>query len=407
VPAAQPAGQWPPHPHGFGHAAPQSQPTQGYHFPPPEPDPGYGYAPQPSIAPQPQWAQPTDPRAYELSYQAYSGDDPSPFAQATPHQQQAYGEQDADYGDEFFDDEEPRRGRRWILIAAALVGAIGVGGALAYTYRSLVVPHSGRVPVVKADPTIKVKPSVAAERGLPSRPAEPVPPQRTAEAEPAQEEPPGESANLGPRVVRPIPINPGGVAAPPEASPPVSAVPGISIYRPPQMPQPQQPPTAAPSPAPATASAQPPPRPAPPSTRAPPQPPPGRVVIGTRPAPSETDDDPSEAAQPSKRSPVQTAALAPKIPLAKPSGGLGYVAVLSSKKSRMDALTEYADLREKYPEVLSEDKTPDVQEADLSARGLGTMYRLVVGPPGSHNAASGVCAQLKTAGYIGCWVKEY
>jgi hypothetical protein len=48
-----------------------------------------------------------------------------------------------------------------------------------------------------------------------------------------------------------------------------------------------------------------------------------------------------------------------------------------------------------------------VQEADLSARGLGTMYRLVVGPPGSHNAARGVCTQLKTAGYEGCWVKEY
>ena len=44
-------------------------------------------------------------------------------------------------------------------------------------------------------------------------------------------------------------------------------------------------------------------------------------------------------------------------------------------------------------------KTPDVQEADLSARGLGTMYRLVVGPPGSRDAANGVCSQLKTAGY--------
>ena len=52
-------------------------------------------------------------------------------------------------------------------------------------------------------------------------------------------------------------------------------------------------------------------------------------------------------------------------------------------------------------------KTPDVQEADLSARGLGTMYRVVVGPPGSHNSARGVCTQLKTAGYEGCWVKEY
>ena len=52
-------------------------------------------------------------------------------------------------------------------------------------------------------------------------------------------------------------------------------------------------------------------------------------------------------------------------------------------------------------------RTPDVQEADLSSRGLGTMYRLVVGPPGSRDAASGVCSQLKTAGYQGCWVMAY
>jgi hypothetical protein len=381
---------------------------QGYHFPPPEPDPGYGYAPQPQLAAQPQWGQPADPRAYELSYQAYSGgSDPSPFAQATPHQQHGYAEQDADYGEDYFEDEEPRRGRRWVLIAAALVGAIGVGGALAYTYRSLVAPHSGRVPVVRADPTVKVKPAAVGERSLPGRSAEPpaLPPP-AANPESAQEEPPAESANLGPRVVRPIPINPGGVASASEPPPSAPSVPGITLYRPPAQ---QQPPAAAPAASPpALASAQPSARPAPPPVKS--AQPPGRVVIGTRPTtpPPERGDEPSEAPQPPKRA-VQTAALATRAPLAKPreaSSGLGFVAVLSSKKSRMDALTEYADMREKYPNVLG-DKTPDVQEADLSARGLGTMYRLVVGPPGSHNAASGVCAQLKSAGYVGCWVKEY
>ena len=43
-------------------------------------------------------------------------------------------------------------------------------------------------------------------------------------------------------------------------------------------------------------------------------------------------------------------------------------------------------------------RTPDVQEADL-AREIGHLYRLVVGPPGSRDAANGVCSQLKTAGY--------
>jgi hypothetical protein len=89
-----------------------------------------------------------------------------------------------------------------------------------------------------------------------------------------------------------------------------------------------------------------------------------------------------------------------------PSSGLGFVAVLKSAKTHMEAMTAFADMQQKYPNVLGA-TTFDVQEADLSARGMGTMYRVVVGPPGSRNWASGVCAQLKAAGYVGCWVKEY
>ena len=80
--------------------------------------------------------------------------------------------------------------------------------------------------------------------------------------------------------------------------------------------------------------------------------------------------------------------------------------MLSSQKSRMDALKVFADLQQKYGSALS-GKTPDVQEADLSARGLGTVYRLVVGPPGSRDAASGICNQIKAAGHKDCWVNAY
>ena len=80
--------------------------------------------------------------------------------------------------------------------------------------------------------------------------------------------------------------------------------------------------------------------------------------------------------------------------------------MLSSQKSRMDALKVFADLQQRFPDALS-GKVPDVQEKDLTERGLGTMYRLVVGPPGSRTAASGICSQLKTAGHEGCWVTEY
>lgn len=80
--------------------------------------------------------------------------------------------------------------------------------------------------------------------------------------------------------------------------------------------------------------------------------------------------------------------------------------MLSSQRTRMDALKVFADLQQKYGDTLA-GKTPDVQEADLSSRGLGTMYRLLVGPPGSREAASNVCAQMKAAGHKDCWVMAY
>jgi hypothetical protein len=109
--------------------------------------------------------------------------------------------------------------------------------------------------------------------------------------------------------------------------------------------------------------------------------------------------------------PIKKAVASPKVapPPAPPklSTGSGmYVAVIKSEKSSMDAMKTYADLQQEYPQVLA-DKSFEVQEVDLSARKLGTMYRIVVGPPGSHNWAVSLCAQLKEAGYKGCWVKEY
>ncbi|HWE15618.1 MAG TPA: SPOR domain-containing protein [Hyphomicrobiaceae bacterium] len=407
TPAAQPAGQWPP----AAYPDPTSQPAPGgYPFPPQTQDPSYGYNNQPLLAAQ-QWGQPGGAQAYELNYQAYAGAEPSPFhqpAQHQQHQQQDYAEPDQDYNDEFFEDEEPRRGRRWALIAIALVGAIGVGGALAYTYRSLIAPYAGRVPLVKADPNVKVKPEnrggkdfAGAERKLPVR----VPEEAAKATEPAAG-PEAPSENPGPRVVKSIPIAPpGGVAASPQAST-APSVPGITLYQPPQRPQAQQQQPQEQAAAPSLPPVQPAPAVAP---KVVPAPPPGRIAVGA--APSATDEETSQAASaPAARraAAIQSSVIpaARQAPTKPSPAGLGYVAVLSSQKSSMDALKLYADMREKYPAVLG-DKTPDVQEADLSARGLGTMYRLVVGPPGSHNAASGVCAQLKTAGYEGCWVKEY
>jgi sporulation related protein len=70
----------------------------------------------------------------------------------------------------------------------------------------------------------------------------------------------------------------------------------------------------------------------------------------------------------------------------------------------MDALKAFADMQQKYGDTL-QNRTPDVREVDLGDKGV--WHRLVVGPPASREAASGVCMQLKAQGYSGCWVVAY
>ena len=88
--------------------------------------------------------------------------------------------------------------------------------------------------------------------------------------------------------------------------------------------------------------------------------------------------------------------------------GAGWVAVLASvpvsSSSQMDSLKQFADMQQKYGDVLG-DKTPSVQEANLGEK--GRYHRLVVGPPASRDSASSICGSLKTAGYAGCWVMQY
>ena len=90
------------------------------------------------------------------------------------------------------------------------------------------------------------------------------------------------------------------------------------------------------------------------------------------------------------------------------TAGSGFVAVLASipksGSSRMDALKKFADMQQKYGNVLG-GKTPDVADANLGAK--GDYHRLVVGPPASREQASTVCSQLKSQGYADCWVTSY
>ncbi len=448
----------------------QQQPPPGYYFPQaaPEPDPNYGHAQQPPgqvqhppfnrfppppaqdyqppqqhaqqhAQPVPSWGQQPDPRGYDLgSYmpapnQGYAQAEPGNYQQAPepahfqpahdPSRmgapQQGYAESDADF-DEMLaeDEEEPRRGRRGLMIVAALVGAIGLGGAMAYTYKTLIAPSGGRAPLikvtdfgpnkVKADGT-DGKAFAHTDKKLLNRLGDDGSQPRAAAAPASNPDPQDERASddpNAPRKVRIIPIPPAGsTPAPmmaPSAPPPLTAnapmvtVPGLMIEN--AGPPPQMPPSAARVQVPQQL----------PPARAVPQPP---VVASIPPAAL----PPAHSAAPVKKAPVAAAPALPKkkpvpktneAPAPKPTvtGTSGYVAVLASKTSRMDALKAFADLQQKYGDVLAS-KTPDVQEANLGDKGV--RYRSVVGPPGSKDAASAVCKQLKTAGYPDCWVTAY
>jgi len=380
-----------------------------------------GYAPsltaQPMREPDHGWGA-SDPFSPDAGgphphHQAVYGGEFAGYQMAEP-QGGALSEQ---YADEELEDDyedEPRGRSRMTLIAAALVGAIGIGGGLAYGYKTLMGPGAdGAPPVVKSE-------------SAPSkmRPAEPGGKQFAhtdskimgrlsdtgsiagASAASASE------AESGTRKVQTLVVGRDGsieaaaAASPtPSASAPVVSVPGMTVIdgfgaspaaaqdRTAQRPMVVSPPPAA--------------EPAPPE----------KPVVIARAAPS-----PAPTAPPPEAKPVTTAPAAARPPVpkkvaaaapaaapavARPSGA-GYVAVLASvpasSSSRIEALKQFADMQQKYSAVL-QSKTPDVTEANLGAK--GTYHRLVIGPPSSREQASTLCSQLKSAGYSGCWVTTY
>jgi SPOR domain len=442
---------------GFASAGPQPSahqlpPFNRFPQPAPEPEPNYGFpqasqqqppfgyppAAQPQQSASAHWGQQqADPSGFDLgSYMPAPGQQGFGQPEAGPFQgqheppafaaAQGYGEMDAEFDEAMAEEEEaPRRGPRGLMIVAALVGAIGLGGGMAYGYKTLFPSRTGPVAMIKdTQGPVKSKPEVADGKGFPhtdkkllNRLGDDTGSTSTAGAA-ASEPQEGDDPN-GPRRVRTIPITPGGPqpmppvvvasAPPPAAAPaPLVGVPGVMLEpmgpgpgqvrmmpppgTPPSAQRVQLPPQAQMPPA----RAQPPVRVAsaantPPAAAAEPAPPVRKVPAAPKPAADGTEKAPV---------PKKVASA----PVATASSGAGYVAVLSSQKTRMDALKIFANMQEKYGDVLSS-KTPDVQEANLGEKGV--RYRLVVGPPGSKEAAASVCAQLKTAGFVGCWVTSY
>jgi hypothetical protein len=358
-----------------------------------------------------------DPAADQAYYQHSYSDNESLLMPGQPQ----------DHEDTDYEVEEPRRGYRGAAIVVALVAAIVSGGGLAYAYKTLVGPAANAIPpVVRAD-----------NRPAKTHPADPGGKQfshqdsklmgRLGEesASTTSSQPPElaslEAEGSGVRKVSTVVVGRDGsiglpaVESAPRLPPPVVTVPGMMIVdgfagrgsvalatprRPielvPQSAEPAQ--TVPATPAPAAVRSQPIAKVTPAFTPAglgsvaPPSPPPLAKKIQRATPVAAVLQPPSPA----------TTVTAPVVK----TGTAGYVVVLSSQKSRIDALMAFADLQQKYGSVL-ENKVPDVREADLSARGLGTVYRVVVGPPGSREAANGICDQLKSAGFTGCWITTY
>jgi hypothetical protein len=378
-------------------------------------DPAHGYAPSAAGYPQGYEAHDHGGYAHNPRYHgqvpALAGHDPHP--QAAP---------DEGFDEEPFEDE-PRRVKRTLMVVAALVGAIGIGGGLAYGYKKFGGGGAN---------TAATKPAVVAEgarkplntdRKIIERLPEPQPAAAASQVAAATQDDLG-----GPRKVQVIPIGPGGsgpaATAPPGAPPPAARptinVPGVTldagpapIARPPAAPPQAAPPAAAPK-SPVQAA---------PSTAAPPPKPVATINAPTAPAaPTEparkTPAPPvakatkaikaNDAFQPGTGTTTVTAATgaaaqAATAPPAAARGANGFVAVLSSQGSRLDALKVYADLQQRYGEVLA-NKPADVQETVVNGK---TWFRAVVGPPGSRQAANEICTQIKAAGHKDCFATAY
>ena len=350
-------------------------------------------------------------------YAAQPGYDAGGYAQPG-YDQQGYADPNAaqqGYEDDGYDYEEPPRGRKWIKVAGALVGAIVLGGGLTFAYQNLLGESgSGPTPVVKsAEGPSKTKPSEPGGKQFANTDSKLL--GRLGDGGSSSEPDAG-----GARKVQTLVVGRDGAIQAPAAAPPEPVtVPGVSVPVPgmtlidvpapgaPAAPAAQKPqPIVVQPPAEPVQTAATEPRQAPVQPKAINKP--IEETAATPPPPPPVAEKPKPAPKPvAKVAALPTDAAPAAAPVSKPSG-LGYVAVLASVPasgtSRITALQQYADLQQRYAGIL-QNKTPDVTEANLGEK--GRYHRLVVGPPGSKDGANSVCSQLKTAGYASCWVMAY
>jgi len=383
----------------FGHdAMTQGSPA---HFDPAQPQ---GHMPQQAYHPQagrPQTPQ-SDPRrqlqAYDSAY-----DQPPQIALGSHAPSQGYFEADRSDAD-FLDENQvlpapggrskltkSLRGRSAFMVASALLGAITLGGALAYAYKqSGGGMASGETPMVTADARpVKEAPDQPGGKEFPHKnkliydrltngdqpESERIVPRQEDVAVPAlppasataglpptvastDAGTPGTTESVdgaadddgGPRKVKTLVVRPDGSVEAPPADAAQAAAAGA-------------PAEAAPAPA------------------------------GIMPVPAAEAPAPQAAAP----APQQVASVDPKPAPANTK----YVVQVGAKKSQTDALATFADIQQKYPKLLANYR-PIVQKADLGSKGV--WYRLRVGPIDDKTEAYKLCGQLKSQGLPDCLV---
>jgi cell division septation protein DedD len=390
--AAAPAG-------GEPHFEPLNEgASPDFHMPQPQ-MPQQAYHPQ---APQPQMPQsdvvPSDPgrqlQAFDAGYdrppEISLGGPQAPGPAQAPQDFYEGERPDADFLDE--SQVAPAaakrskmatlKGRSAFMVASALLGAIALGGAIAYAYKLSGGGLDGDTPIIQADATpVKEAPDQPGGKEFPHKnkliydrltngdepESERIVPRQEDVAVPAMP-PASETAGLpapvassdlgttqsvgddgGPRKVKTLVVRPdGSVETPPAAE--ATAAAGEA----------------------AGAAAE-------------------NAEGAIMPVPAAQAQ--AQAAAPAE--PPKVAAADPKpAPKPAPAADKKYVVQVGAHKSQAEALANYADIQQKNPNLLGK-YPPLVQKVGVSG---GTLYRLRVGPTASKNEAYKLCGDLKKQG---------
>jgi cell division septation protein DedD len=389
---------------GAAYAPTQAAPEQRFETYHDEPAPDYAMASQGAA---PQQAAQSDPRRQLQAFDALY-DQPPQIALGSPEpsRRAAQGFYEGERADADFLDEDqappppaargksPLKTRSVFMVLSALLGAIALGGALAFAYKqSGGGIGNGEPPLVQADARpVKELPEQAGGKEFPHKnkliydrltngdepEAERIVPRQEDIAVPAL---PPSAPDMPTPVVTTDLVSPqttqavdmaGGapaLAAPAEEAAPDGGprrVKTLRVLPDGSVEQPEIETAAVAKPAPETTAATPEAAPAPTPTLAP-TPVPAQQLAAVQPAAA-----PAASAVPSK-----------------------YAVQVGAHKSQTEALAIYADIQQKNPTLLANYR-PMVQKAELGSK--GTMYRLRVGPVDGKTAADKLCGQLKAQG---------